>query len=96
MGIALEISCETAVDGEPSEGSFDDPAFLEHLKTPCLIGALDDLDGSRRRLSDDRTGITAVANDHLQEGKPCRQVLEQSFGAVTVLNAGGMDVALEQ
>ena len=94
--MALEISCEAAVDGKPSEGSLDDPSHGENLEAPCLIGPLDDLDGSRRRLSDDRTGITAVANDHLQEGKACRQVLEQPCRAIAILDAGGMDIGLEE
>ena len=76
MGIALEIFCEAAVDGQPWEGSLDDPSHGENHEASCLIGPLDDLDGSRRRFSDDRTGIIAVADDHLQEGKARRQFVE--------------------
>lgn len=70
MGIAFEISCEAAIDGEPSEGAFDDPAFGENLEARCPIGPLDDLDGSRGRFADLGVGLSAIADNHFdKQGK---------------------------
>jgi len=94
--MAFEISCEAAVDGQPSEGSLDDPAFGKNHEAPCMIGPLDDLDGSRRRFADHCAGITAVADDHLQERKARRQFVEQPSRTIAILDAGGMDIGLEE
>ena len=93
---SLDISRQPSIGGQPGECPFDDPSLWENLEAFGLIGSLDDLDPPWCRLSDDRTGIAAITNDHLQEGEACRQLLEEPGRAVAILDTGGMDIGLEE
>jgi len=93
--MAFEVSGHTPVGGDPGQRSLDDPALGQNLETLGRVGAADDLDRPRCRVSHPVARVSAIADDRFEERKARRQFVEQAGRAVAVLNAGGMDIAFE-
>ena len=74
------------------------PALGQHDEA-SNIAALHDLERPVTGAGDESThlrpGITTVGNDTLDEGKAPPSLPLQCFGALTVLNIGGMDVDVQ-
>ena len=84
VGISFEVPCQASVDGEPGEGSFDDPAFGKDLEPSGPVGSSDDLKGSWRGLLGLGSGVGTVGEDHFEKREARRQLHEQPGCAVPV------------
>src|SRR5690606_18670420 len=90
LGEALDVTGEAAVDASPGEGALDDPAL--GLDDEAGVGALDDLDGTRRSGGDARPLVAGVREDALNEREAPGDPLENQRRAVAILHAGGTDL----
>jgi len=76
---------------DPGQGSFNDPAFWQHLETGDIV-ALDDLElplaGPRSHRCHNRPLIAAIGENHLDEREQPAGFPEQFFGTIAVLHIG--------
>ena len=94
----LLVTDEAAVLDDPGEGSLDDPPAAQNLE--ALGGAaFDDLDADVGLVlgpAHEPPGMADIGEGAGHEGIACTRGLEYGFAAVTVLDAGGMDLHGEQ
>jgi hypothetical protein len=97
--VSLVISRQASVAADPGQGSLDDPALGEDHEA-MRVGALHDLKRPVSRAGNDRRHprprVAAVADDALDERKPSPGLTQQAFGAVSILDARGMDIDVQQ
>jgi len=78
---------------DPSEGSFDDPAFGQGDKI-MRIGTFDDLDGPTTCVGNRLRGlgslIAGIGEDTLDEGEGAARLPQNLAHAVAILNVGRM------
>lgn len=98
-GLSLVVAREAPVAADPGEGAFHNPALGQHDEA-ANIAALHDLKLPITGASDESThlrpGVTTIGNDTLDEGETPPSLPQQCFGAVTVLDIGGVDVDVQQ
>ena len=93
--VAFEIFGETAATADPSERSFDDPAFGQDLEAGHVVAA-NDFDGPCAGRGDGggelRSLIVGVGEDARDEREHTPgAAIENERRAITVLHVGGMD-----
>ena len=97
--MAFVVPRETPVSADPSQSAFYDPALGQHDEA-SNIAALHDLERPVTGAGDESThlrpGVATVGNDTLDERETPPSLPQQCFGAVTVLDIGGMDVDVQQ
>ena len=97
--IAFEVAHEATVSADPGERPFDDPALGQDDET-FRVGSFDDLDFPASGLGDGsrhfRPLISGVGEDFRDEGEAPPRALQQTAGAVAILNIGGQDAHAEQ
>jgi hypothetical protein len=97
---SLEVLGETAASTEPGECAFDDPAPRQELETFDAMGPLDDLDGPwttvGERIEKLIPSVDPVGKDMAQPGEFRSHLLQQRYGAVTVLDVGRMNMNPEK
>ena len=97
--MSFVISRQAPVAADPGQGTFHDPALGQHDEA-SNIAALHDLDRPITGAGDESThlrpGVAAVGNDTLDERKTPPSLPQQRFGAVLVLDVGGMDIDVQQ
>ena len=86
---------------EPSDGAFDDPAFVQDHKSADPIGTFDDFNVEMRenfckRFRKLRSLISAIGEECLQEGKHPKQGPDDENAAVAILDIGRMHDGVEQ
>ena len=84
---------------DPAQGAFDDPTFRQNHKA-AQVRAFNDLQRPRPCPRDQvghlRPGVTAVADDALDEGEAPPGLTQQRLPAIAVLDVGGVDVHIQQ
>ena len=98
--MTLEVFGEAPVATDPSQGTFDDPAFGKNDEAMHL-GALYDLDlpGSRRcdRCRQLRSLIVSIGEDGFDEREAAaRPTVEDQPGAITILQVSRVDDDVQQ
>ena len=97
--VAFVVASKTPVAADPSQCTFHDPALWQHDEA-SNIAALHDLERPITGAGDESThlrpGVTTIGNDTLDEGETPPSLPQQCFGAVTVLDIGGVDVDVQQ
>ena len=97
--MAFVVPRETPVAADPSQSAFHDPALGQHDEA-SNIAALHDLERPITGAGDESThlrpGVTTVGNDTLDEREAPACLPQQRFGAITVLDIGGVDVDVQQ
>ena len=92
--MSFEVAGEAPKVADPGEGSFDDPAFWEHLEAGNVV-ALDDLEapatGFRDGFGHHRSLIAAIGEDHLDEREGPPRLAEEFRCPVAILDIRGMD-----
>jgi hypothetical protein len=98
-GVTLVVAAQTSVAADPGERALHDPPLGQHDEA-AEVGALDDLEGPGPGLLHQGghlgTLVAAVADDPLDEGETSPRLLEQGFGPVAILHAGGVNVDVQQ
>lgn len=99
-GVALKITCQTAIAANTRQRAFDDPALGQDEKFVQII-ALDDLDhpmaGAGSGPCDAWSLVAGIGEDALDEGEQAAGAsIENQPGPVAVLNVGGMDDDVQQ
>lgn len=94
--MVFEVPCHASVGGDPGQRPLDDPALRDDLEAFGRIRPAEDFDRSRHGVFDLFPSVSTISDDDFEEGKPRRQAIKQAGRAIAVLDAGGMDVALEQ
>ena len=93
--MSLVVARETPVAADPGECAFHDPALGQYDKT-ANIAALHDLEFPGTRACHERahlgSGVAAIGDDAFDERKAPPRLPKQRFGAVAVLDIGGMDI----
>ena len=87
------MSHEPSIAPEPGEGPLDNPPPPHNFEARLVVRALDDLEPNA--LAGDIGGnlislIAAIGEDMLDEGEQAPRLLDQSGGAVAVLDVGGI------
>ena len=94
--MSLVVARETPVAADPGECAFHDAALGQYDKT-SNIAALHDL---VLPAADERShlgsAIAAIGDDALDERETPPRLPKQRFGAVAVLDIGGMDIDVQQ
>ncbi len=91
------IASEASALHQPTERSFDDPAFGKNGKAGLIMGTVDDFqtDSStatqQPKPADQATGITAIGPDDFQARAGILQETQDKTCAIAILNRGGGD-----
>ena len=90
---------EPSITPEPGESPLDNPPPPHNFEALLLVRALDDLEPNA--LAGDIGGnlvslIAAIGEDMLDEGEQTPRLLDQSGGAVAVLDVGGDHLDAEE
>ena len=99
IGALLEVAQQAAVLDEPAEGALDHPSAWQRLEARQCARPLDDGQHEIGLLfgpGDEPAGVSAIGEDGLDEGPQATRGAQQRFCTVAVLDAGGMDLNLEQ
>lgn len=91
--MTLEVTCQPAMVADPADCSLDNPPLGQHHEA-VLVASSDDLhlpwSGSLHGGGHFRPLIARIADDPLEEGELSSGLAQQRFGAVPVLDVGGM------
>ena len=97
--MALVVAGQAATPADPGQRPLDDPTFGQHHEA-VLLAAADDLQlprsGAGYRRCHFRPLIAGVADEALDEGEALPGFAQQRFGAVAILDAGGVDSDRQQ
>jgi hypothetical protein len=97
----LPVLGQPAASAEPSEGSFNNPAFGQDHESLGVIGTLDDFSFQMRQhagqsLVEFASLIAAVGEELFQERKHPEQGRHDENAAIAILNIGRMDDGMKQ
>ena len=99
MGQLLVVPDQVAALHDPGEGALDNPAPADNDEAFHPRHAADDLGedmGLVLRPGDQSSGVAAVREDALDEGKAAPGSLEDALRPVAVLDVGAVDLDREQ
>ena len=91
-GEGLVVGREPPVAAQPGKRSLDDPTAPDDLEAAVLVGPLDDLQGNGEtgdRTGELRPGITAIGEDLGEPWTRPQCLLDQTGGAIAILDVGG-------
>lgn len=93
FGKRFVVFAQTAILGEPTEGTLHNPAARQNGKSLLVTRAFDDVENPLPELRGPRhqgTGVAAVGPNPLESWKPASQFAQHVFRAVPILDVGGM------
>jgi hypothetical protein len=94
LGKSLEVFTEPSAAAQPSECSFNDPSFRQHLKLMAIPRTFDDLQNPPGHPLDPLNELSRIASIGPYQGelgKPPQQFAQDQLGPIPVLNMSGVD-----
>src|SRR3989304_7767222 len=89
----LVVLAQPSIAAQPSKGALHNPAMRQYLKAVDIIRALDDFQEPATQVlgpPDQLASVASVSPDQPQAGKLSYQLAQDQFGAIPVLDTGGV------